>query len=290
MELLALVLVNIVFGIILYYAVSIKIANTSQDYHIQKVKKEIQTQTLNFYKESENYLALMDSKITAFRNLIAKAESLNVSSISLDDDSETKEQLQSKREKLLEEAAKYHETIVSDKDITPKKITLKNAESNYSKNFQDTKVKIETVNENEFGFLASLGRTFKSMFGMESSEELLPSKIKQNPIAKSKSALDVSVGGNPLLESNTSKSNQDDFYSFLQKSFEKDNNSVKEEKIKSNISEVLEELPENSTKIEKVVHLIRAGFSHSEISDELSIGIPEIVLIETIKLERGRRV
>ena len=78
MELLALVLINIVFGVILYYSVSIKVTNSVRDYQIVKLKKEIQAHTLSFFKESESYLALMDSRIAVLKNLLHKAETMGI--------------------------------------------------------------------------------------------------------------------------------------------------------------------------------------------------------------------
>ena len=72
MDLLALVIFNIVFGVILYFILSVKVASSVRDYQIVKLKKEIQAHTLDFFKESESYLALMDSRITIFKNLIQK--------------------------------------------------------------------------------------------------------------------------------------------------------------------------------------------------------------------------
>ena len=78
MELLALVLVNIVLGVILYFIISIRVTSSLREYQVVRWKKEIQNHTIDFYKESENYLALMDSKIVILKNLIQKAESLGI--------------------------------------------------------------------------------------------------------------------------------------------------------------------------------------------------------------------
>jgi len=51
LELLALVIFNIVFGIILYFIISLKVSTTVKDYQNQKLKKEIQEYTLQFFKE-----------------------------------------------------------------------------------------------------------------------------------------------------------------------------------------------------------------------------------------------
>ena len=56
MELLALVLINIVFGIILYYAVSIKVTSSVRDYQIVKLKKEIQELKREYANPPKNEL------------------------------------------------------------------------------------------------------------------------------------------------------------------------------------------------------------------------------------------
>lgn len=62
------------------------------------------------------------------------------------------------------------------------------------------------------------------------------------------------------------------------------------EKVDLSIESALEELAPSATKIDKVVHLIKKGYKHDEISEAMNIGIHEIHLIETIRLDRSRRI
>ena len=78
LELLALVIINLLFAVVLYYAVSIKVTNSVKEYQSKKFKTEMNKDILSFYKESESYLAQMDSRIIILKNLIRKAESLNL--------------------------------------------------------------------------------------------------------------------------------------------------------------------------------------------------------------------
>ncbi len=279
MELLALVIINIVFGFVLYYIISIKLTNTMMNYQSQKLKKEIQAHTLQFFKESENYLSLMDSRISILKNLIQKAENLGIDFKEI--------QIREELEKI--EAFQKRET---KKQSIPKLEIPEEAPIVYQKTKITENPKMdETELAPSEGILASLGKAFKSIMGVSSSD--LPELESPKPIPVSnKKHLDFSVGGNPFSESTQILDNaptEDSFqgvFSNIQKS------PVKQpkDKIKISIHAALQEIPEDTGKVDKVVFLLKKGYSHSEISEELGLAIPEISLIETIKLERNRRI
>ena len=291
MELLALVIINIVFGIILYYAVSIKVTNSVRDYQIVKLKKEIQAHTLSLFKESESYLALMDSRIAVLKNLLQKAESMGVN---FQDLSETQKPTPKKN-------------FISQEDEpnpshNPKPTAKKNPEnSSNSNNLKSQKtnppklVQTNTSDEESIlgGLVAGLGKGLKSMFGI--TDEVFVSREQEpSPKAGKNSVIDVSIGGNPLDTNEVVRDNlkaDDNFQAvFNQVNNPYAQNSKPQDKISISITTALEELPADATKVEKVVHLLKKGYSHSDISDEMGLAIPEISLIETIKIERSRRI
>jgi len=289
LELLALVIINIVFGIILYYAVSIKVTNSVRDYQIVKLKKEIQAHTLSFFKESESYLALMDSRIAVLKNLLQKAESMGVN---FQDLSELEKPLTKKNANLKEEEPNHFPT--------PQTSAKKNIESN-SKNLKPQKSnppKLPQTNTSEEesilgGLVAGLGKGLKSMFGI-TDEVFVNREQEPSPKTGKNSVIDVSIGGNPLDTNEVVRDNlkaDDNFQAvFNQVNNPYAQNSKPQDKISISITTALEELPADATKVEKVVHLLKKGYSHSDISEEMGLAIPEISLIETIKIERSRRI
>lgn len=250
------------------------------NYQSQKLKKEIQAHTLQFFKESENYLSLMDSRISILKNLIQKAENLGIDFKEI--------QIREELEKI--EAFQKKE---SKKQSVPKLEIPEEAPIVYQK----TKITDNpTLDQKELapseGILAALGKAFKTMMGVGDSNITEIESPKPIPVSNKKH-LDLSVGGNPFTENTQILDNaprEDSFqgvFSNIQKS-----SSLKppKDRLKISIHAALQEIPEDTGKVDKVVFLLKKGYSHSEISEELGLAIPEISLIETIKLERNRRI
>jgi hypothetical protein len=291
LELLALVVFNLVFGVLLYFILSVKVTNSVRDYQIVKLKKEIQTHTLNFFKESESYLALMDSRITIFKNLIQKAESMGLDFHN-------------------PEANGFHElkpTTETNSDDLLKKFTdernriLNTTDTLETKPISRIPVQKETLPPKAFpkedsGMIGEIGKVFRSILGIPNPqyerEEMATKTTGEKVQSRPTKGVDFSVGGNPLLETEKFLDNSKDeldFKNFLENSGNPINTNLKD-KLFISTKASLAELPESAPKIDKVVHLLKKGFSHSEISEELGLAIPEISLIETIKLERNRRI
>ncbi len=262
MELLALVLVNIVFGFVLYYIISIKLLNSVKEYQNGKLKKEIQLLSIEFYKESENYLALMDSRITSLKNLLSKADSLGIKFDDLDEIPEKEKIVLNTKSKTIQERIKF--------PIDEKKTQVKDEEDEGSFN----------------SIVAGIGKGFKSVFGMN-EEEVADRKAT----TKKNSTINVRIGGNPFLDQSVIESEKEltDFNSILKTSLQKEILQPAD-KVSISVSSALKEIPENSAKVEKVVHLLKKGFTHLEISEAIGLAIPEISLIEIIKLEKNRRI
>ncbi len=274
MELLALVIFNLVLGFVFYFVIQIKINETLKEFQTQKLKKEIQTQILQFYKESENYLVLMDAKISALKNLLDRAEKLGINFATLESNlKQTKEHKE--------------ENEITPKTTKPSKIAVK---TNSSKQFES----IQLVENSGVGFLSSVGKAFRSVLGI--SENLSKNSFSETKLNKSvskvipKNRIDFSIDGNPFEDVQTPKINNHnptgEFYSLLN-----DTNSrtqIKDE-AKISIQAAIKELPQNSTKVEKVIFLLKKGYTHTEISEELGLALPEIALIETIHVEKSKR-
>lgn len=284
MELLALVLINIVFGVLLYYAVSIKVTNSVRDYQTEKMKKEIQSHILSFYKESENYLALMDSRIKVLKTLLQKAENMGIKFEEIS---------------LLPEDVKPSNTKTNDFQKAVKDdlfIPKKTAEPKVKESVLREQKEANNLAKESFftDIVSGLGKGLKAMFGMNSMDED-PSQPLTTPHIAPKQEnknrnIDYSIGGDPFDEKKeivVDNSKETEFEKELKSSQIQSKNP--KDSIKISISAALREMEGNPTKVDKVVFLIKKGYSHAEISEELGLAIPEILLIETIKIERARR-
>jgi len=275
LELLALVLINVVFGVVLYYVISIKVASSMRDYQFQKVKKEIQVYSLNFFKEAENYLSLMDGKIQILKNLLERAEKFDeIDTASLRDSIRT--EIQDKKKKIEEQLAEKKLFVNEDVYKT----------GSVSANKSDKK-------KEDFSILASLGRSLQSIMGVhpvKTEADVEKASFSKAVPIQPKNTLNISVGGNPFNEYAKIKDENDEetFEDFLSQPDKKEKRT--DDSIVISVKSALQELPEDAGKVDKVVHLLRKGFSHADISDELGMAIPEIALIETIKIEKGRRI
>ncbi|HMV42195.1 MAG TPA: hypothetical protein PK079_19045 [Leptospiraceae bacterium] len=287
MELLALVIINIVFGVILYYAVSIKVTNSVRDYQIVKLKKEIQAHTLTFFKESESYLALMDSRIAVLKNLLHKAEQMGIDFKNLPEQEKLAASLSTTNTESNQNkkpyVSKFDEEAIQD--YPQKTVKLKP---------QSSVIKKTEEEDNGFfsGLIGGLGKGLKSIFGIN-SDIMIDPNLDTNTKTKKNSVIDVSIGGNPLEATESVQDNLKTEESF-QTVFNTVNNPYiqpkQEDTLRISIKAALEELPADATKVEKVVHLLKKGYSHTDISEEMGLAIPEISLIETIKIERSRRI
>lgn len=292
MELLALVLFNLVFGVILYFIISIKVTNSVRDHQISRLKKEIQTHTLNFFKESESYLALMDSRITIFKNLLDRAETMGIDfHKSMEAVPQPFSKPQPKQETPQVASAELLQKFTEERDRIMKTPENRSVVNPPMKNYKEN-----TTEDESTGMIGWIGKLFRSILGIpDPTERYEEMKVNSIPEFKApipaKNKLDVSVGGNPLLDRETIQ----DRDTLISGSNFKDvlggkKSPVLSDKVSLSPKSALSELSPGAPKVEKVVHLLKKGFSHSEISEELGMAIPEISLIETIKLERNRRI
>ena len=259
MELLALVLINIFLAIIMYYMISIKVQSIVKDFQDHKLKKEIQTLAIDFYKESENYLALMDSRITSLKNLLQKADSMGI--------------------QFDSEIMKSSKQSFSSFETKQKEVLKPTQEEKYSTDLNESGVE---------NLLTGIGKGFKSLLGISTEEE---NKKKNFSQIQKKPSINFSVGGNPLLDKSyiLDKNDKESFQSNLNEATNQSKKDMLFDKVQINALSALKELPESASKVDKVVHLLKKGFTHIEISEATGLAIPEISLIETIKIDRSKK-
>ena len=271
MEILALVVFNIFFGVVLYYIISIKVNHSVKEYQNQKLKKEIQAHTLNFYRESDNYLALMDSKITILRNLLDRAESLGVNL-------NPTEPVTFPNPKTKQEEQEVEETMTTQSELQAiSKPTLQYQPSFLRNLFEVT------------------GKAILSVVNSSNSkeEELTQTTLETHSLPKFKlNSMDYSVGGNPLeddvqIQDKTKEDGQ--FKKVFYSQARGYSTKPPKDKVVISVQATLKELPEDAGKVDKVVHLLRSGFSKEEISTELELAMSEVKLIETIKMEKIKK-
>ena len=134
------------------------------------------------------------------------------------------------------------------------------------------------------GIFAGLGKGLKSVFGL--NEMKLP-EANVIPDLGARSSLDFTVSGNPFetrekIRDNTSP--EQDFSEIMAKV-----NQVKsgrQDAVVLSMEGALADLPDGSSKIDKVVHLVKKGFTAQEIAGELGLAVPEVELIKTFRMEK----
>lgn len=284
-------------GIVLYFVISIKLTAGMRDLQATRWKKEIQQHTIHFYKESENYLALMDSKIAILKNLIQKAEAL-----AIDNDRSMEMATKKPLANPQQETENRQEEAIIDSDPADNKLESKQKQNLHES--QEVKTIAQKTNRNDklsSGLLGNVfsgaGKAFMSMMGATDSSTGNPTngqpQIQLVPTPNfTKNALDLSIGGNPLdelsqIENHTVRSSEEaefkNVFNSLQFGYRDDG---PEDNASLSIQSALNDLDEEADKVEKIVHLLKKGYSHGDISEQIDVSISEIRLIETLKLEK----
>ena len=308
MELLALVIINLLFSVILYYGVSIKVTNTLRDQQSKKLSSDINKHLLSIYKETENYMALLDSRIAILSNLLAKAESKGISLKDTEYNALTMEGHLSKEEK------RKMQTETDDPrykpEQTPPVVLRTGIKAMYIKNeIQNMRyVKLKDADltpvregspESFFSdFIIGIGKGVKSILGMDSFTDIAradPPSAKSSPTVARH--LDFSVGGDPLSDPEstnlTDHAREEPPFRRILRSMQNPELAYSE-KMKDKViiapEAALAELSEGATRVERVVHLLKKNYSHAQIAEALGLAVPEVSLIETIKIEKARRI
>lgn len=180
-------------------------------------------------------------------------------------------------------------------------------------------------NSGTLGILKAFGKKIKESMGWSDTQELLgqpsPTRAPQ-PMYNPSSTFDISLDGDPF-EENRIPVSSDEGGGNLKADFSYQSQEIqrtsrpkttnhkippeenfekvlgkkmsgyvpqKPDSVKISSEVALQSLGENATKIEKVVFLLKKGYSHEEISEALDLAMGEVDIIERFRLERNRRV
>ncbi|TGK09864.1 hypothetical protein EHO60_10865 [Leptospira fletcheri] len=187
----------------------------------------------------------------------------------------------------------------------------------------------EPADSGTIGILKNFGKRIKDSLGWKDPQELLasPSPTRPpQPMYNPSSTFDISLDGDPFSQglpwnaeatgggSLRSQSEYVPETGQIEKAFPvrpkiRDNKipveqdfgrllerkiagfePQKSDRVKISPEAILKDLPVGTTKIEKVVFLLKKGYSHEDISEALDLATGEVDIIERFRLERNRRV
>ncbi|TGK00738.1 hypothetical protein EHO59_12420 [Leptospira semungkisensis] len=195
------------------------------------------------------------------------------------------------------------------------------------KNTVSRNTNVEEKDSGTLGVLKNFGKKIKDVMGWKDAEELLgqvsPTRTPQ-PMYNPSSTFDISLDGDPFqenqisfpedisggsLKAETSYKPEPSSKKPERKPKVRDNTIPPEENfgrilekkisgyapqkpdsVKISTELALKELGEGASKIEKVVFLLKKGYSHEEISEALDLATGEVDIIERFRLERNRRI
>lgn len=372
MEIFALILLNLFFGAGLYLFLSVRMSKLLQESQGKQLEKTVMATYVQFIRDSQNSMELLESKIKGLRDLVQRAEAntrelreeigagtgvslqmqnlINQAKDILDGHnlSSTKKNLGTHlTADLLEESqpvSARHEqtstlsTIPEELYTTPStgvglsgKLPNANPYTDYRSqsnpplkahtSLQSNRQSIaqpssqpmiprkETLGSPQLpsveseGIIAGIGKRVKGIMGITGigggtgtlgrSTNSGNTRMDIPPVTQQ---LAMVVAGDPFEDESNAmirdevleKKNEEGSFSAALK--EASRMGKPGDSIHISPESVLAELPPSMKKIDRVVHLLKRGFSHEEIADALDLGAREVSLIETVRLDRGRRV
>lgn len=194
------------------------------------------------------------------------------------------------------------------------------------KNIKKENLEPTETESGTLGILKNFGKKIKDVMGWKDAEELMgeisPTRTPQ-PMYNPSSTFDISLDGDPFQEnriqfsedisggslkagaeyspeldlkktsSNPKKTDnkiplEENFGKILEKKMS-GYAPQKQDSVKISSETALKDLGEGASKIEKVVFLLKKGYSHEEISEALDLATGEVDIIERFRLERNRR-
>ncbi|WCL48264.1 hypothetical protein [Leptospira sp. GIMC2001] len=356
MEIVALITINIAFGVGLYIVVSAKLTKILKESQGTALEKKIRTIQSEFIRQTDLSYELLERKTKGLRDLvdrsdrileILKVESGTGTGVSiqlqnlinqvkdildgrtLSDVSNgklTEEFLSSHRaenSEQINQPTQYRQSASSvetkemadtfaKKDLNKVQDSLPISKSTQTFNpdtgivrgitnayIQNkiTKPEISTEGYNTSSkLIAGLGRKVMSMMGADklSIQEDARTIPEKRPSETNKLA--YLIDNDPFEGSDSEPGFRDleeekrlEEGSFLSTFKSVTENKNYKDQIVISPSSVLEELPASATKIDKVVLLLKKGYSYDEIGDTLDLGTREVKLIETIRMDKSRR-
>ncbi|MCT8333270.1 hypothetical protein NUH30_06265 [Leptospira sp. 85282-16] len=291
MELFSLVLINLLFCGMMYVFISAKVQKAVAEYYDKKLNRAIDMATQETIRELDATVSVIESKMVALRTMLERGEV------------------------LVKEFKHYQSTGLSMKsELIPEPnlgeepiLDLKEQRTGIGKIYQANQIpvpsdEVETTEGAVNQAFGKLGKAVKGIFGMEQIQSPSAEAIDNLEVPTFQPKMNYTVGGNPFAEEKpteairnelTEGSKKREFLNEVSKANDPAFASYQKmtlDKVELSIESALEELAPSATKIDKVVHLIKKGYKHEEISEVMNIGIHEIHLIETIRLDRSRRI
>jgi hypothetical protein len=320
MEILALITINIAFGFGLYVFISAKMNRTLKDSQGVQLEKKVRSVYAEFIRESNHSIDILDSKMKGLRDLIQRAEKIQ---IILQEDSSMGSGVSMQLQNLINtskdvldhkipnlEIKKNPNSIANQipipypfPDPAPNAFALGVAKA-YTENEPIVTNKVDNLKLDSSNLLAQFGAKVKEIVGgaqfAESEKKLAASSIPEIKTESNVNKLAYLIDGDPFTETADNsyirdlhdekrKENEEGSYLSTYKEISNKMNPSPRDRITISPESALSELPESATKIDKAVHLLTKGFSHSEVADALNIGFREVTLIETVKMEKSRR-
>ncbi|MBM9502194.1 hypothetical protein JWG44_18215 [Leptospira sp. 201903071] len=353
MELFAVLAINAVISVVLYYTITSKVTERIRTHMLKKINEEIRDFVDELETESMRQVDLIGSRILTFKEMTLKAEELvkrieqatapgildpiqKETSVLKNDSSPSyldsqfqeapkvfeknpnprvsgsvqqgigniyKENLDLIKEEVEFEIPKSQkETVARTNPYSQKpavKVQIPKKEIPVSKG-NEAVIPGSTSNL----VLETIGKGVRKFFGIQEIKAVSEEESDRNdffpgtrnttldislnedpfaPVAENSNAL----GGTPVFKDNL-KSKESDFGRILQENVT-GYKPPKPDSAKISAEAALLEIGEDSTKIEKVVFLLKRKYSHEEISEVLDLALGEVDIIERFRLDRNRR-
>lgn len=343
MELFAVLAINAVVSVVLYYTITSKVTERIRTHMLGKINGEIRDFIDELETESLRQVDLMGARILTFKEITSKAEEL------------VKRIEQATSSDILEKIQIVHKDSVINVENKESENSYSLKNGNYTgisgfvqqgighiykenldlikedvEDFSNSKIhtsyiqksettskvtKREVVSKNKSEILPqgstsnlvleTIGKGVRKFFGIQEiktvREEDETSGNDFFPGTRN-STLDISLDENPFTPVSESKLNETsslvfkdnlkpkeaDFGRILQENIV-GYQPIKPDSTKISAEAALLEIGEDSTKIEKVVFLLKRKYTHEEISEVLDLALGEVDIIERFRLDRNRR-
>ncbi len=296
----------------MYVFISAKVQKAVSEYYDHKLNRAIDMATSETIRELDNTVGVIESRLSALRTLMEKAELL-AKEFKHYQVPENRKATDTKQ--VIDEVPPYLEMGMSlEKELTlptpqpPASPALKEQRIGIGQVYQSNVYRakedeIQTTDGAVNLAFSKLGRVVKGMIGIDESAKPSDEAVGNIQLPVNKPKMDYTVGGDPFAEDeklstfirDENKEGKTRREFLTQLAYANDPSYAKhqknfEDQISLSIESALEELPASATKIDKVVFLLKKGYDHEEISEFMNIGTHEIHLIETIRLDRSRRI
>nr|WP_036048270.1 hypothetical protein [Leptospira mayottensis] len=164
-------------------------------------------------------------------------------------------------------------------------------------------IKSEAVGSTSNLVLETIGKGVRKFFGIQEIKTIrkedtsvndffpgtrnstLDISLDEDPFSPVPSS-DFALGGTPIFKDNLKPA---DFGRILQENIT-GYKPIKPDSTRISAEAALLEIGEDSTKIEKVVFLLKRKYTHEEISEVLDLALGEVDIIERFRLDRNRRL